>query len=120
MGRLFQRRPSAAKRFVSRCLMLVLALGAYVGALASTSSDSTLQVTAVRPTGGNVTIVLANTGRNSHTVTINLNGLGSPPASVMPYRTSASENQAPLGAVPVSSGAVTITVPSKSVVTLVG
>ena len=88
--------------------------------LASTSSDSTLQVTAVRPTGGNVTIVLANTGRNSHTVTINLNGLGSPPASVMPYRTSASENQAPLGAVPVSSGAVTITVPSKSVVTLVG
>ena len=32
MGRLFHRRPSAAKRFVSRCLMLTLALGSFVGA----------------------------------------------------------------------------------------
>src|SRR5829696_10405165 len=63
--------------------------------LASTSSDSTLQVTAVRPATGGVTIVLANAGRNSHTVTVNLNGLTGPPASVTPYRTSATENQAP-------------------------
>jgi glucuronoarabinoxylan endo-1,4-beta-xylanase len=88
--------------------------------LASTSSDATLQVTAVRPTAGSVAVVLANTGRNSHTVTVNLNGLAAPPASLTPYRTSAGENQAPLAPVNVSSGAFTITVPSKSVVTLVG
>ena len=88
--------------------------------LASTSNDSTLQATAVRPTTGAVAIVLANTGRNSHTVTVNLSGLTSPPASVTPYRTSATENQAQLAPVAVSSGAFTITVPSKTVVTLVG
>ncbi len=88
--------------------------------LASTSSDSTLQVTAVRPMSGNVTVVLANTGRNSHTVTVNLTGLSGPPASVTPYRTSATENQAQLGPVNSSSGTFTITVPAKTVVTLVG
>ena len=88
--------------------------------LASTSSDSTLQVTAVRPTAGAVAVVLSNTGRSSHTVTVNLNGLASPPASLTPHRTSAGENQAQLAPVGVSSGAFTITVPAKSVVTVVG
>jgi glucuronoarabinoxylan endo-1,4-beta-xylanase len=88
--------------------------------LASTSSDSTLQVTAVRPATGSVAVVLANTGRNSHTVTVSLTGLSSPPASLTPYRTSATENQAQLGPVNASSGSFTITVPSKSVVTIVG
>ena len=88
--------------------------------VASTSSDATLQVTAVRPTTGSVAVVLANTGRNSHTVTVSLNGLAGAPASLAPHRTSAGENQAPLAPVPVSSGAFTITVPSKSVVTVVG
>lgn len=88
--------------------------------LASTSSDSTLQVTAVRPTAGAVTVVLANNGRSAHTVTVNMPGLSSPPGSLTPYRTSATENQAPLAPVVVSSGSFTVTVPSKSVVTLVG
>ncbi|HYG79056.1 MAG TPA: glycoside hydrolase [Pyrinomonadaceae bacterium] len=88
--------------------------------LASTSSDSTLQVTAVRPTTGSVAVVLSNTGRNSHTVTVNLAGLSSPPASVTPHRTSATENQAQLGPVNSSSGTFTITVPAKTVVTVVG
>lgn len=88
--------------------------------LLSTSSDSTLQVTAVRPASGAVTVVLANTGKTSHTVTVNLSGLSNPPASVTPYRTSASENQAQLSALGVFSGAFTITVPAKSVVTVVG
>jgi glucuronoarabinoxylan endo-1,4-beta-xylanase len=88
--------------------------------LASTSSDSTVQVTAVRPATGSVAVVLANTGRSSQTVTVNLNGLTNPPASVTPYRTSASENQAQLAPVGVSAGVFTITVPSKSVVTVVG
>ena len=88
--------------------------------LASTSSDSTLQVAAVRPTSGSVAVVLANSGRNSHTVTVNLTGLGGPPASLTPHRTSATENQAQLGPVNSSSGAFTITVPAKTVVTVVG
>jgi glucuronoarabinoxylan endo-1,4-beta-xylanase len=88
--------------------------------LLSTSSDSTLQVTAVRPASGAVAVVLANTGKTSHTVTVNLSGLSNPPGSVTPYRTSASENQAQLSALAVFSGAFTITVPAKSVVTVVG
>ena len=88
--------------------------------LLSTSSDSTLQVTAVRPASGAVAVVLANTGKTSHTVTVNLSGLSNPPVSVTPYRTSVSENQAQLGALPVFSGAFTITVPAKSIVTVVG
>jgi glucuronoarabinoxylan endo-1,4-beta-xylanase len=87
--------------------------------LGSTSSDATLQVTAVRPATGNVTIVLANTGKTSHTVTVNLTGI-TPPASVTPHRTSASENQAPLSPINSSAGAFTITIPAKSVVTVVG
>lgn len=88
--------------------------------LASTSSDPTLQVTAARTAAGGLTVVLANTGRSSHTVTVSLNGLTAPPASLTPYRTSAGENQAQLAPVSVSAGAFTITVPAKSVVTVVG
>jgi glucuronoarabinoxylan endo-1,4-beta-xylanase len=88
--------------------------------LASTSSDSAVQVTAVRPTTGSVAVVIANTGRNSQTVTVSLSGLSNSPATLTPYRTSASENQALLSPVSVSSGAFTITVPAKSIVTVVG
>jgi glucuronoarabinoxylan endo-1,4-beta-xylanase len=87
--------------------------------LASTSSDATLQVTAVRPATGNVAIVLANTGKTSHTVTVSLTGT-TPPASVTPHRTSASESQAPLSPINISAGAFTITIPAKSIVTVVG
>ncbi|HEV8370311.1 MAG TPA: glycoside hydrolase [Pyrinomonadaceae bacterium] len=88
--------------------------------LGSTSSDSSLQVTAVRPTTGGVAVVLANTGRNAHTVTVNLVALTNPPTTVTPYRTSATENQAQLNPVNVFSGGFTITVPAKSIVTMVG
>jgi len=88
--------------------------------LGSTSTDSTLQVTAVKPVTGNVAVVLANTGRNSHTVTVSLTGLSNIPATVTPYRTSATENQTQLSPIGVSAGSFTITVPSKSVVTVVG
>lgn len=87
--------------------------------LGSTSSDATLQVTAVRPPTGSVAVVLTNTGKTSHTVTVNLTGT-TPPSSVMPHRTSAGENQAQLSPINISAGAFTITVPAKSVVTVVG
>ena len=88
--------------------------------LGSTSSDASLQVTAVRPATGNVAVVFANTGKTSHTVTVNLLGLANVPASVTPYRTSASENQAQLGAINSGSSSFTITIPAKTVVTVVG
>jgi len=87
--------------------------------LGSTSTDSTLQVTAVKPVSGNVAIVLSNTGRNSHTVTVSLTGLSNQPASVTPYRTSASDNQAQLSPIGVAAGVFTITVPAKTILTIV-
>ncbi|HET6851442.1 MAG TPA: glycoside hydrolase family 30 beta sandwich domain-containing protein [Pyrinomonadaceae bacterium] len=87
--------------------------------LGSTSSDASLQVTAVRPASGSVAVVLANTGKTSHTVTVSLTGT-TPPPTVTPYRTSATENQVQLSPIGVSAGSFTVTVPSKSVVTMVG
>jgi glucuronoarabinoxylan endo-1,4-beta-xylanase len=74
----------------------------------------------VRPTSGNVAVVIANTGRNSQTVTVSLTGLSNQPASVTPYRTSATENHAQLSPIAVSAGSFTITVPVKTIVTVVG
>jgi hypothetical protein len=79
-----------------------------------------VQVTAVRPVSGNVAVVIANTGRNSQTVTVSLTGLSNQPASVTPYRTSATENQTQLSPIAVSAGSFTITVPTKTIVTVVG
>ena len=87
--------------------------------LGSTSSDASLQVTAVRPASGSVAVVLANTGKTSQTVTVSLTGT-TPPATVTPYRTSATENQVQLSPIGVSAGSFTITVPTKSIVTLIG
>jgi glucuronoarabinoxylan endo-1,4-beta-xylanase len=87
--------------------------------LVSTSSDASVQVTAVRPATGSVAVVLANTGKTSQTLTVSLTGTTSP-AMVTPYRTSATENQVQLTPIAVSAGSFTITVPSKSVVTVVG
>lgn len=53
-------------------------------------------------------------------MSVSLNGLGNPPACLTPYRTSAGENHAQLSPVGLSSGAFTIKVPAKSVVTAAG
>jgi O-glycosyl hydrolase len=87
--------------------------------LGSTSSDASVQVTAVRPASGSVAVVLANTGKTAQTVTVSLTGT-TPPPTVTPYRTSATENQVQLSPISVSAGSFTISVPSKSIVTLIG
>jgi hypothetical protein len=53
-------------------------------------------------------------------VTVNLTNASSPPTSVTPYRTSATENQTPLTAIPVTGGSFTITIPATSIVTVIG
>lgn len=86
----------------------------------STSSTSTLQTTAVRPVSGSVALVLTNTASQDVKVTITLSNLSSTPASVIPYRTSATENQLQLSPISVTGGTITVDVPANSIVTLAG
>ncbi len=88
--------------------------------LTTTSTNSNIQATAVRPTSGSVALVLTNTSTRSITLTVSLTNLANPPASVIPYRTSSSENQAVLGPISVVGGSFTITIPGNSIVTVVG
>jgi glucuronoarabinoxylan endo-1,4-beta-xylanase len=88
--------------------------------LTSMSSDSSLLVTAVRPDAGTVAIVLLNSTKQAKTATVSLQNLSNPPATVIPYRTSATEDQAPLSPIAVTGGGFAITVPANSVVTVVG
>jgi glucosylceramidase len=88
--------------------------------VATTSSNSNIQATAVSPTSGKVALVLTNTSTRSITLTVSLANLASPPASVIPYRTSSTENQVVLTPISVTGGSFTITIPGNSIVTLVG
>ena len=88
--------------------------------LTTTSTNSNIQATAVRPTSGSVALVLTNTSTRSITLTVSLTNLANPPASVIPYRTSSTENQAVLGPISVVGGSFTITIPGNSIVTVVG
>ena len=88
--------------------------------LTSTSSSSSLESTAARPTSGSIALVLSNTSTSSMTVTVTLSNLSTPPSSVTPFRTSSTENQVQLSSIPVSGGTFTITIPASSVVTVIG
>jgi glucuronoarabinoxylan endo-1,4-beta-xylanase len=88
--------------------------------LTTSSTNSNIQATAVRPTSGSVALVLTNQSKSSISVTVSLSNLSSPPSSVTPYRTSATENQAPLSTIPVTGGSFTITIPGSSIVTVIG
>ena len=88
--------------------------------LTSTSSSSSLESTAAKPTSGTIALVLSNTSTAAITVTVTLSNLSTPPSSVTPYRTSSTENQVQLSPIPVSAGSFTVTIPASSVVTLVG
>ncbi len=88
--------------------------------LTTTSSNSNLEATAVSPTSGKVALVLTNTSTRSITVTVSLANLANPPASVTPYRTFSTENQAVLSSISVAGGSFTITIPGSSIVTVVG
>ncbi len=88
--------------------------------LTTSSTNSNIQATAVSPTSGSVALVLTNQSRSSISVTVSLSNLANPPSNVIPYRTSATENQAPLTAIPVTGGSFTITIPGSSIVTVIG
>jgi glucuronoarabinoxylan endo-1,4-beta-xylanase len=88
--------------------------------LTSTSTSTNLESTAAIPTSGKLALVLSNKSTGSINVTVNLTNASSPPTSVTPYRTSATENQTPLAAIPVTGGSFTITIPASSIVTVIG
>jgi glucuronoarabinoxylan endo-1,4-beta-xylanase len=88
--------------------------------LTFTSSDSGLLVTAVQPAAGKAVVVLINSTKSAKTANVMLQNLSSLSSSVVPYRTSATENQAPLSPIAVVGGTVTLSVPAQSIVTLVG
>lgn len=89
--------------------------------VSSISSSSALESTAALPTTGKLALVLSNTSSGSMTVTVTLQNAGTLPSTVTPYLTTSTQNQAPQTAVPVSiNGTFTVTIPSHSVMTLVG
>lgn len=88
--------------------------------ITSTSSSSSLESTAAKPTTGTVALVLSNTSTQSMTVTVTLSNLSTLPSSVTPFRTSSTENQVQLSPISVSAGKFTITIPPSSVVTVIG
>ena len=88
--------------------------------LTSTSSSTSLESTAAIPTTGSLALVLSNVSAQSITVTVSLASTASPPASVTPYITSATQNQAQLAAIPVTASKFTITIPANAIVTVVG
>ena len=88
--------------------------------LTSTSTSTSLESTAALPTTGKLALVLSNTSSGSITVTVNLTNSSSPPTSVTPFTTSATQNQAQGSAISLTNGTFTITVPSHVVITVIG
>jgi len=88
--------------------------------LTSSSSSSSLESTAALPTAGTVVLVLSNTSTTSITATVTLKNATALPASVTPYVTSSTQDQAQLTPVPGTNGTFTITVPASAVVTVAG
>ena len=88
--------------------------------LTSTSSSSSVESTAARPTVGNVALVLSNTSAGSITVTVALKNATTLPATVTPHVTSATQNQAQLAPVTVTNGMFTVTIPATAIMTVAG
>ena len=83
--------------------------------LTSTSSSASLESTAALPASGTIVLVLSNTSTSAMTATVTLKNAASLPASVTPYVTSSTQNQAQLAPVTVTNGTFTITIPATSV-----
>lgn len=87
---------------------------------AAISGASNIFVTAYKHlTSGALTIVTINESTSPASVTVNLSNL-SPPASMRGVRTSAVEDSAELGRVPVSGNSFTVALPGESITTYVG
>ncbi len=88
--------------------------------IAASSSNSAVDLAAFKNTDGTVAIVALNTGSSADPVTYSLSGTGTPNgATVTPYLTNSSSNVAAQGALSVSGGSFTASIPARSLVTYV-
>ena len=88
--------------------------------IAAASSSSGVDISAFKNTDGTVAIVALNTGSSADPITYSLSGTGTPNgATVTPYLTNSSSDVAAQGALSVSGGSFTASIPARSLVTYV-
>ncbi|NEB05811.1 glycoside hydrolase family 30 beta sandwich domain-containing protein [Streptomyces sp. SID13726] len=85
--------------------------------IGSTTPDANLRLSAFRNTDGSVTVVALNAGTGAQQVTYSLQNTGITTGTATPYLTDGSHSMARQGAVAVSGGSMTATVPARSLVT---
>jgi hypothetical protein len=84
--------------------------------VSGTSSDSNLDVTAVKNTDGTYTVVVLNTASSSISASIALQNVGAAFAAT-PYLTNGSNNTAQQATIAINGGAFAATIPARSLVT---
>jgi O-glycosyl hydrolase len=88
--------------------------------IGATSSNGGVDISAFKNTDGTVAIVALNTGSSADPITYSLSGTGTPNgAAVTPYLTNSTSNAAAQGALSVSGGSFTASIPARSLVTYV-
>src|SRR5215469_12170274 len=88
--------------------------------IAATSSNSGVDISALKNTDGTVAIVALNTGTSADPITYSLSGTGTPNgATVTPYLTNSANNVAAQAATSVSGGSFSASIPARSLVTYV-
>ena len=87
--------------------------------IASTSSNSGVDISAYKNTDGTIAVVVLNTLSSSDTINYTTSGIGGTSGTVTPWLTNASNSVAGQSAISLSNGAFSATVPARSVVSYV-
>jgi O-glycosyl hydrolase len=88
--------------------------------IGASTSDSNLTMDAFKNTNGTISVVVLNTGSAADPVTYSLSGTGTPNgATVTPWLTNSSNNEAVEATTTVSGGAFSSTIPARSLETYV-
>ncbi|WP_329339904.1 hypothetical protein OG866_31385 [Streptomyces sp. NBC_00663] len=85
--------------------------------IGATTPDANLKLSAFRNTDGTLTVVALNGGTSDQQVSYSLRNTGITAGTATPYVTNGSNSMARQTAVPVRGGALTATVPARSLVT---
>jgi glucuronoarabinoxylan endo-1,4-beta-xylanase len=85
--------------------------------IGATTPDANLRLSAFRNTDGTLTVVALNAAAGAQQVSYSLQNTGITTGTATPYVTDGSRSTARQSAIPVSGGAMTVTVPARSLVT---
>lgn len=85
--------------------------------IGATAADADLRLSAFRNTDGTLTVVALNAGTSDQQVSYSLRNTGIATGTATPYLTDGSHSMGRQTAVPVRGGALTATVPARSLVT---